>query len=123
MALVTILSGGAAAHAEAVKVVEDRTTAAGIRERAMIELHNKRISYLTNRVIQLENVITAMLDSNGQVANMRIDGIAQAGQTFPQIQTAASAVHFAAIATRDKRDAVDDYVADINAGNNDNPVV
>ena len=78
--------------------------AEGIRLRALIELLNKRDNFLTNRVIELQNRVQAMLNSIGGVANMRTDGLA---------------VSISATATRTRADAITDYRANIDAGNMD----
>jgi len=75
-----------------------------VRVRALIELLNKRDNYLTNRIIELQNRVQAMLDSSGNVANMR---------------TAGLGVGISATTTRTKADAITDYKNDINAGNQD----
>jgi len=77
----------------------------GVRVRALIELLNKRDNYLTNRVLELQARVQAMLSSTGGVANMRTDGLA---------------VSISETATRTKADAVQDYRDDIDAGNQDN---
>jgi hypothetical protein len=96
----------AASRAEAVDEPDAPATAGhlGVRTRALIELFNKRDTYLVNRIIELQDRVQAMLDSNGAVANMRIDGLA---------------VPISASATRTKAAAITDYKADINAGNQD----
>lgn len=82
----------------------DEVSPVGVKDRAMIELHNKRANYIINRLIELQNRVQAMLDSTGGVANMRVDGLA---------------VPISATSTRTKPDAVQDYKDDINAGNQD----
>ncbi len=76
----------------------------GIRIRAEIATRNKRDNYLTNRIIELQNRVQAMIDSTGGVANMR-----SAGQALP----------ISATRTRPMSDAIADYKADINAGDAD----
>jgi len=100
--------------AEAAALVTDNRTfnvdepdseqAEGMRVRSLIQLLNKRDNYLTNRIIELQNRVQAMLDSNGNVANMRTDGLA---------------VSISPTTTRTRADAVQDYRDDINAGVND----
>lgn len=89
------------------KRVSDRveeSSELGVEQRAMIQLLNKRDNYLTNRIIELQNRVQAMLDSTGGVANMRSDGLA---------------VPISATSTRPLADAKQDYRDDINAGTAD----
>jgi len=48
----------------------------GMRLRALIELFNKRDNFNTNRIIELQNRVQAMLDSTGNADAMRTDGLA-----------------------------------------------
>ena len=91
-------------RAIAVALVSASPSEAGVRERAMIELHNKRINYVINRLIELHDRVQAMLDSSGGVANMRSAGLA---------------VSISPIATRPKPAAVTDYEDDISSGAQD----
>lgn len=92
------------ANRTAAQAIADSTDDAGMRIRALIELFNKRDNYIINRLIELQNRVQAMLDSTGQVQNMRTDGLA---------------VSISPTSTRTKADAVQDYKDDINAGNQD----
>ncbi len=78
---------------------------AGVEIRALIEVLNKRDNYLTNRIIELQNRVQAMIDSTGGVANMRTDG---------------ATVSISTTATRTKANTVTEYKSEINSGNADN---
>jgi len=73
----------------------------GVRLRALIELLNKRDNFNTNRIIELQNILLDAKNSTGGVANLR----------------AAIPASFLGTATRSKQDAINDYKADIAAGN------
>lgn len=75
-----------------------------VRVRGLIELLNKRDNYLTNRIIELQERVQAMLDSSGNLSNMKAAG---------------SAINISATNTRGYQAAVTDYQEDINAGNQD----
>ena len=83
----------------------DEVSSVGTKDRAMIELHNKRANFLINRVIELQDALLAMAASTGSVNNLR----------------AAIPASFSLTATRAKPAAVQDYKDDINAGNQDIP--
>lgn len=79
----------------------DQISGLGVEHRALIQLLNKRDNFNTNRIVELQNRVQAMLDSTGGVANLRIDGLA---------------VSISATSTRPLSDARQDYKDDINAG-------
>lgn len=86
--------------------VTDETTAVegeGVRVRALIELFNKRDNYLVNRIAELQAALDAMKASSGNTQALR-DAIPGA---------------WLATNTRSKANAVADYTADIDAGNQD----
>jgi hypothetical protein len=83
----------------------DDTTAGGVRTRALIELLNKRDNFLVNRIAELQAAMDAMKASSGAADNLR----------------AAIPASWLATGTRTKADAIVDYKADINAGNQDTP--
>lgn len=76
----------------------------GVRVRALIELFNKRDNYLATRLGELNDRVQAMIDSSGNVGNMRADG---------------AAVSVSPINTRPRAAAVSDFRASIDAGNSD----
>lgn len=79
----------------------DQISGLGVEHRALIQLLNRRDNFLTNRVLELQNRVQAMLDSTGGVANLRTDGLG---------------VSISATSTRPLSDARQDYKDDINAG-------
>jgi hypothetical protein len=81
----------------------DGNKVVSVKDRAMIELHNQRINYAINRVIELQEDLQAIKSSTGGTANIR----------------AAIRPSYLTTATRPKSDAVQDYKDDINAGNQD----
>lgn len=91
----------------------------GIRTRALIENANQRINYLTLRVIQIENALAAIMAAAGGAQVGRDAAIAQATSGFPQVQSADASAYFANIAPRPLPQAVQDFIDDINAGNQD----
>jgi len=78
-------------------------TANGVEVRALIELLNKRDNFNTNRIIELQDTLTAMKAASGGAQNTR-DAIPAS---------------FMATSTRTKAAAVTDYTDDIAAGNQD----
>ena len=75
-----------------------------VNERAIIHSLNQRINFATNRIIELQDRVQAMLDSTGGVANLRTDGLA---------------VSISATSTRPLPDAIQAYKDDINSGDVD----
>ena len=75
----------------------------GVRVRALIELLNKRDNYLVNRITELQAAMDAMKASSGSAQAIR--------DAIPASWLATS--------TRSKPEAVQDYLDDINAGNQD----
>lgn len=73
----------------------------GVDIRALIQLANRRDNFLTNRMIELQDRVQAMLNSTGNISNMRTDGLA---------------VSISATATRPLADAITDYTTDVDAG-------
>ncbi len=71
------------------------------------------------RVIQLQNVVAAMLESTGGTANLRADGIAAAAVAFPQTQTADSSTHFPNTDETQNVQVRNDIRVRIDAGDND----
>lgn len=92
----------AANRTEAIDPTTD-VTGPGVHTRAMIELHNKRINFAINRIVELQQALDVVRDSPGN-GNARLD-------TLPATWLATS--------TRTKADAITDYTDDINAGNQD----
>ena len=58
-----------------VKDRVDETSKIGVELRAIIQLFNKRDNYLTNRIIELQDRVQAMLDSVGGADAMRTAGL------------------------------------------------
>ena len=89
------------ANRTTVKATVDATDALAVEVRALIHLFNKRDNFNTNRIVELQDRVQAMLDSTGGVANMRTDGLA---------------VSISATNTRPLVDAIQDYKDEIDAG-------
>ena len=79
--------------------------------RALIQNANRRINYLTSRVTELQNMVTAMCESTGAVEPLRVAGLAQAGTTT---QTAEAAALMLNTATRTFATAITDYKDDVD---------
>ena len=75
----------------------------GMRVRALIQLMNKRDNYLVNRIIELQDALTALRNASGN-AGARLDALPAS---------------YMASTTRARADAVQDYKDDVNAGVND----
>jgi hypothetical protein len=93
-----------AAQADTKAPLAESLDPIGMRDRAMIELHNKRINYAINRILEVQAVLDAMLNSSGSVGHMRTDGLA---------------VPVSAASTRTRPEAVSDYRAIIDSGSVD----
>ncbi len=94
-----------AANIEIESILSEELDGAGrpenIRIRALIELFNKRDNYLINRIIELQDTLTAIKATSGGTANIR----------------AAIPGSWSATATRTKAAAITDYRDDVEAGN------
>ena len=101
------------------KEVADDTTKVGMEVRALIETFNKRDNYLVNRIIELQNTVGAMINSVGNLQEMKDAGATAAAVAFPQTQATDATDHFQASATRPKSDAVQDYKDEIDSGGAD----
>jgi len=95
----------------ALKSDVNASTPLGVDVRALIQNPNRRINFVTNRLIELGNIITAMLNSTGAVASMRTDGLAQVGTT---LQTTEAAALLLNTSTRQLPAAIADYEADVD---------
>lgn len=82
-----------------LKTDVDAPSPIGVDVRALIQTLNRRDNFNTNRIIELQNRVQAMLDSTGNVANMRADGLA---------------VSVSATSTRSLPDAITDYQVDVD---------
>ena len=95
-----------AARTEVTTIV-DATIAerrsAGLRDRALIQLFNKRDNYLVNRIAELQAALDAVKASTGAADNIR----------------AAIPASWLATATRTRGEAVTDYKDNITAGGSD----
>jgi len=88
----------------------------GTKDRARIEGRNKRDNYLTTRMIEaqakLVEVVTVIATSTGNLASMKADvagiDISQPGAFSPT-------------QTRPLSDAIADFEAEVNSGDQDNP--
>ncbi len=101
------------------KEVADDTTKVGMEVRALIETFNKRDNYLVNRIIELQNTVGAMINSVGNLQEMKDAGATAAAVAFPQTQATDATDHFQTSATRPKSDAVQDYKDEIDSGGAD----
>ena len=77
--------------------------AEGVHVRALIELFNKRDNYLVNRIVEIQDGLLAAKATAGGAQNTR--------DALPASYMATN--------TRTKADAIADYTADIDAGNQD----
>ena len=75
----------------------------GIQARAIIEILNKRDNFNTNRIIELQDALTAMKASTGGIANLR----------------AAIPGTLMNTDTRPRADAIQDYKDEIDSGGSD----
>lgn len=108
-------------RARAADTPEGTDNQVSIETRAL--LSQTRDLALYNRVIQLQNVVAAMLESVGNAAAIRTAGIAAAAAAFPQDQTADSSTHFpnTTLNNRRLRDVIENYKSEVAAGDHDNP--
>ena len=83
----------------------------GVDVRALIQNSNRRLNFLTNRVVELQNMLVAMLTSSGGTADMRSAGLAQSGVTT---QTADAIANMMNTQTRPLAEAITDYEVDVD---------
>ena len=95
--------GGDATQTKRRQAREKIDDAIDIKERALLLNANKRINWLTNRVLELQEDLQAIKASSGPVDNIR----------------AAVRASYLATATRDLPGAIQDYKDDIDAGDAD----
>jgi hypothetical protein len=94
---------------EAASAPEDRNSGRGFEVRAIIEQFNRRDNFNTSRILELQAVVLAMLESSGNTAAMRTAGLAVlAGNTPPD--------EFTSTQTRSRAMAIQAYKDDINSG-------
>ena len=107
-------------RARAADTPEGTDNQVSIETRAM--LSQTRDLALYNRVIQLQNVVAALLEG-GPWGAAKADAIAAAAVAFPQEQTADSSTHFpnTTLNNRRLRDVIDKYKSEVAAGDHDNP--
>jgi hypothetical protein len=92
---------GADATLTARKQAKDKADAVDQSTRALLQNANQRINYLTNRMIELQDRVQAMLDSVDVPSAMKADGLA---------------VSISVTSTRTLPTAIQDYKDDIDSG-------